>query len=148
MKNNLNRLLALGAIPLVMFLAGCTNPTGNDTPTPREAFLNFLNDTLPNVDHNVAVGSDYDGLKDSFSRVFNTMGDDINAHLGTLDIRLDIQTGTWEDKGKGSDILNLPGNNAARAGSDMGDYWFDVIWARQQTEQSVQFAGMIPQNTR
>ena len=61
MKNDLKRLLALGAIPVLMFLAGCTNPTGNnDTPlpTPRSKFLNFLNDNLPNVEHNVAVGSD------------------------------------------------------------------------------------------
>jgi len=44
MKNDLKRLLALGAIPVLMFLAGCTNPTGNnDRSSTGQRLLNVAN---------------------------------------------------------------------------------------------------------
>jgi len=36
MKNDFNRLLALGAIPVLMFIAGCTNPAGGQPPPPPD----------------------------------------------------------------------------------------------------------------
>jgi len=148
MKNNLKRMLALGVIPVLMFLAGCTNPTGNDTPpppTPRQEFLNFLNNTLPDVDHNVAVGSDYDGLREQLAIAMEDVEAFVNHNLGTLDIILGANA-AHTTPGAGLDTLTLPGDNAIAANSGMNNY-IGAISDRWPNHESL-YAGMIPQNTR
>jgi len=128
-----------------------TNPASGDNgppPTPRQEFLNFLNNTLPNVNHNVAVDSLYDELRIGFGNIEQDIMAFINHNLGTLNIVLGTDA-EWVLDGVGADTLTLPGDNRRGATDGMDDYVQAIGADRWPNHRPVDmYAGMIPQNTR